>query len=52
MNTDDLCECEQERAAILEHDGHMTREAAERMVRATRGIQAPRCDQCPREVES
>ena len=46
----ELCECEQERAAILEHDGGMTREGAEKLVAQFRreiGAHRP-CDSCPR----
>jgi len=46
----ELCECEAERAAILEHDAKMPREMAEAMARMWWGEEydAQRCDHCPR----
>ena len=48
----ELCECEAERAAILEHDGGMQREDAEAMVLRWRGQGIPPdvkpCEGCPR----
>lgn len=44
-----LCECEQERAAILEADAHMSRDDAERLVMQWRASGLPaRCDKCDR----
>ena len=46
----DLCECEAERAAILEHEAGMAKEAAETLVRQARqwdGVNKL-CDRCPR----
>jgi hypothetical protein len=48
----DMCECEQERAAILEHDARMDREIAERTVLDMRPyLDGMRCAECPRDVE-
>lgn len=38
-----LCECQAERAAIMEHDGELDRESAEDYAR----LETPRCDSCP-----
>lgn len=42
MNEEPLCECQAERAAILEHDAGMSRAEAEQVSRGTY------CSECPR----
>lgn len=47
----ELCECEQKRAAIFEHDGKVSREKAEQAVLFLRNewfLHNGRCDSCPR----
>ena len=38
-----LCECQEERAAIIEHDGQLSRDRAEEIAR----IQVRYCRDCP-----
>ena len=45
MKSNDLCECEQERAAILEFDACYSPEDADRLASSTLFA---RCDECPK----
>ncbi len=42
-----LCECPQEYAAILEYDGDMVRNEADKIAAATKGL----CNDCPSQNE-
>lgn len=46
----DLCECEAERAAIMEHDADVPRDEVERIVLKWTDV-APRCDECPKREQ-